>query len=71
MGNAQGGLPGQPGQKKEQGENDKNKDKDQQKRKLEAAPPTHVGRKKKKNKGPAGSAKLPSGLCRFSLGKHK
>jgi len=58
MGNTPGapGLPGQQGG--QQGKEDDKKK--QEKRKLESAPPSHVGRKKKKSKGPAAAAKLPT-----------
>ncbi|CDJ59770.1 Similar to uniprot/P40327 Saccharomyces cerevisiae YDL007w YTA5, related [Eimeria maxima] len=55
MGNAHGGfnLPGHPG-----GSDDK-KDKKKEKKPLEAAPPSHVGRRKKP-KGAIGATKLPN-----------
>lgn len=39
--------------------------KKKEKRRLEAAPPTHFGKKKKRSKGSQASAKLPAGMSLY------
>eukprot|EP00746_Dinoflagellata_sp_MGD_P000789 gnl/MRDRNA2_/MRDRNA2_101427_c0_seq1.p1 gnl/MRDRNA2_/MRDRNA2_101427_c0~~gnl/MRDRNA2_/MRDRNA2_101427_c0_seq1.p1 ORF type:complete len:479 (+),score=123.53 gnl/MRDRNA2_/MRDRNA2_101427_c0_seq1:112-1437(+) len=62
-----GGAPGQGNQKKEEKKDKQEKDK--------WAPPSHFGRKKKKHKGTAGAAKMPtitpSSKCKLRLLKHE
>ena len=66
MGNAQGGMGGLPGKKKDQ------QKKPQQKKFQEAPPAGHVGRRRRKTKGgPSAAAKLPTILpstkCRLRM----
>lgn len=56
MGNKQGSFQDNGGS---QDGKDKEKEKKQEKRRLEAAPPSHVGKKKKKAKGSQGASRLP------------
>jgi len=72
MGNQQGGMPpggGAPGQGK------KDEKKDDGKKKEAPAPPSHFGRKKRKNKGALGTTRLPvvvpNAKCRLRMLKHE
>eukprot|EP01066_Platyproteum_vivax_P016812 Platyproteum_vivax@DN7230_c0_g1_i1.p1 len=68
-----GNTPGAPNQfPNGDGSNDKEEKKKKEKRKqLESAPASHVGRKKRKHKGPVASAKMPtimpSARCKLRL----
>ncbi|CDO64515.1 26S protease regulatory subunit 4, putative [Plasmodium reichenowi] len=71
MGNTPGGMNNPYGFLGKKDDKDKGKDKDKEKKKLESVPISHMGKKKKKNKGTSGHSKLPNVTpntkCRLKL----